>query len=344
MQRDKPVRSKQYAVAVPYSLIPVPYPFVLINLLLFAAGLAALYFGAEWLVGGASRLATSYGISPVVVGLTVVAFGTSAPELLVSGLASLEGSGDLAVGNVVGSNIANIALILGISALIRPIAVERGLVVRDVPIMIGFALLLQLLILNGGVSRLDASLLLGLFTIYMLYLFREARRESAERSAVAAEEFAKVSGDEISRVRESLLVVIGIVGLVGGAQLLVTSATDIARALGVSEVVIGLTLVAFGTSVPELAASVVASIRGEAEIVLGNIVGSNIFNVGLILGVAALIRPLPIAPSVVRIESPLMIALSVLLLPLVYTQLRLNRWEGGVLLAGYLGFVIWVLV
>ena len=317
---------------------------MLINLLLFAAGLVALYFGAEWLVGGASRLATSFGISPTVVGLTVVAFGTSAPELLVSGVASFEGSGNLAVGNVVGSNIANIALILGISALIRPIAVERGLVVRDVPIMIGFALLLQLLVLNGSISRLDASLLLALFALYMLHLFREARRESADWSTAAADEPATLPGGEISRVRESLLVVIGIVGLVGGAQLLVTSATMIARALGVSEVVIGLTLVAFGTSVPELAASVVASIRGEAEIILGNIIGSNIFNVGLIVGVAALIRPLPIAPSVVRIEGPLMIALSVLLLPLVYTQLRLNRWEGGVLLAGYLGFVIWVFV
>ncbi|MBA4156664.1 MAG: calcium/sodium antiporter [Gemmatimonadetes bacterium] len=320
---------------------------MILDLVLFAAGLAALYFGAEWLVGGASRLASSYGISPVVVGLTIVAFGTSAPELVVSGLASLRGSGDLAVGNVVGSNIANIALILGASALIRPIAVNRGLLVRDVPIMIGFAVLFLLMAWNLGISRLEGGALLALFAAYMFHVGRAARRESAEASAMVAKEkeiMEGMPGGKPKPRRDLLLTVAGTVTLVVGAQLLVGAATSIARAFGVSEIIIGMTLVAFGTSVPELAASVVASIRGEAEIVIGNIVGSNIFNVTLVLGTAALIRPLPIDASIPRLEGPLMLALSVILLPFTFTKLCLNRWEGGVLLAGYGIFIGWIVM
>lgn len=321
---------------------------MLVDLLFFVVGLVILYYGAEWLVGGASRLATSYGISPVVVGLTVVAFGTSAPELVVSALASARGSGDIAVGNVIGSNIANIALILGVSAVIRPILVHRGLIVRDLPIMIGFAVLLQLLGLNGIVSRIEGVVFLGLFVAYMLHVVRDARREASAAQELAEKERALIGqlpgGGEPKRRRDLLLTVGGTIALVAGAQLLVDGATGIARDLGVPEVVIGLTLVAFGTSVPELAASVVASLRGEAQILLGNIIGSNIFNVSLILGFAALVRPLPVAPSLLRVEGPLMIGLSVLLAPFVYTGLKLNRWEGGALLAGYVTFVVWIIM
>ncbi|CAN5566702.1 calcium/sodium antiporter [soil metagenome] len=318
---------------------------LLVDLLFFLGGLVALYFGAEWLVGGSSRLATSFGIRPVVVGLTLVAFGTSAPELVVSGLASLRGSGDLAVGNVVGSNIANIALILGISALIRPIRVHPGILVRDVPIMIGFALLFLLVALSGTIGRFEGTALLGLFALYMVHLVRDARQEANGRTPSVAEEevLELLPQKEISRPREVVLVVLGMVGLVIGAQLLVHAATSVARSLGVSEVIIGLTLVAFGTSVPELAASVVASIRAEAQIVMGNIVGSNIFNIALVLGAAAVLRPLPVDESLLYFETPLMIALSLLLLPFVY-KLCLERWEGGVLLAGYAGFLIWIFV
>jgi cation:H+ antiporter len=318
-----------------------------LDLALFAAGLTALYFGAEWLVGGASRLATSFGISPVVVGLTIVAFGTSAPELVVSGLASLRGSGDLAVGNVVGSNIANVALILGISAIIRPIAVKRGLMVRDVPIMIGFSALFLLVASNLLVSRMEGVLLLMLFLLYMLRVGLSAMRESEAARELADKEhelYQSLPGGRPKAGRDILFTVIGTVTLVVGAQMLVGSASSIARTFGVSEVVIGLTLVAFGTSVPELAASIAASVRGEAQIVIGNIVGSNIFNISLILGSAAVIRPLPIQPSILWLEGPVMVLLAVILLPFTFTRLCLNRWEGGVLLAGYAGFIAWLVV
>jgi cation:H+ antiporter len=320
---------------------------LLLDLFLFAAGLTALYFGAEWLVGGSSRLATVYGISPVVVGLTIVAFGTSAPELVVSGLASLRGNGDIAVGNVVGSNIANIALILGISALIRPIVVNRGLMVRDVPIMIGFAGLFLLMAAGGTVTRTEGGVLLGLFTAYMLYIGWETRREATQAATLVEKERAlleSLPGGRPRPGRDLVLTLVGTAVLVGGAQLLVGSATSIARVFGVPEVIIGMTLVAFGTSVPELAASVVASIRGEAQIVIGNIVGSNIFNASLILGTSALVRPLPIDPSIMRLEAPLMLGLSMILLPFTFTNLCLNRLEGGALLAGYGVFVIWIVI
>lgn len=318
---------------------------MLLDLLLFILGLVGLYFGAEWLVGGSSRLATAYGISPVVVGLTIVAFGTSAPELVVSVLASLRGNGDIAVGNVVGSNIANIALILGISALIRPIVVNRGLMVRDVPIMIGFALLFLLMVLNLGIGRWEGLLLLALFGLYMHHLARATRREAAAASELAKKEqeiVASLPGGRPRPGRDLAFAIVGTATLVVGAQLLVGAATSIAREVGIPEVIIGMTLVAFGTSIPELAASVVASLRGEAQIVIGNIVGSNIFNTSLILGAAALARPLAIDPSVLRIEGPLMLGLSVLLVPFTFTNLCLNRLEGGALLAGYGVFVFWI--
>jgi cation:H+ antiporter len=320
---------------------------LILDFVLFIAGLTALYFGAEWLVGGASRLATTYGISPVVVGLTIVAFGTSAPELVVSGLASLRGSGDIAVGNVVGSNIANIALILGVSALIRPIAVQRGLMVRDVPIMIGFSALFLVVASNLILTRLEGVLLLGLFLLYMLRVGLAAVRESEAAKELAEKEqelFDSLPGARARSGRDVLFSIIGTITLVIGAQMLVGSATSIAREFGVSEVIIGLTLVAFGTSIPELAASIAASVRGEAQIVIGNIVGSNIFNISLILGSAAVLRPLSIDPTILWFEGPVMVILSVLLLPFTFTRLCLNRLEGALLLAGYFGFIGWLVV
>jgi cation:H+ antiporter len=316
---------------------------LLLDVGMFVAGLVALYFGAEWLVGGASRIATSMGIAPLVVGLTVVSFGTSAPELVVSGLASWRDAGDIAVGNIVGSNIANIALILGAAAMIRPLAVQRGLVVRDVPIMIGTAILLQLLMWTGVITRIEGVGLLVVFVLYMLHLMRDARKEAGAARALV-EQLPDAAEAKPSRRRDVMLILVGTVGLVVGAQLLVTAASAIARDFGVSEVVIGLTLVAFGTSVPELAASVVASLKGEAQIVLGNVVGSNIFNVTLILGAASLVRPIPVDPGVVRVEGPLMIALSIGLLPLILTRRRLTRWEGALLVFGYVAFVAWLFV
>jgi cation:H+ antiporter len=310
------------------------------DLLVFTVGLCGLYFGAEWLVGGSARLAAAFGVSSFIVGLTLVSFGTSAPELLVSGLASYRGSGGLAVGNVLGSNIANIALILGVVALIFPIAVGRELIVRDLPIMIGVVALVPIFGLSGTISRLEGVLLLVFFAAYAGYLGLAARRESASVLALLREQgHPRVERREI--LQDAGIATAGLVVLALGAHLLVGSAIDIARVIGVSEVVIGLTLVAFGTSLPELAASISAARRGDAQIVIGNIVGSNIFNLSLILGAAALIRPLPVTPSTVWVDAPIVLGLSVAMLPVVYSGRRIDRWEGGVLLATYVGFLVW---
>lgn len=304
-----------------------------IQLLAFVAGLAALYWGAEWLVEGASRLARGYGISPAIVGLTVVAFGTSTPELVVSVLAAARGNGALAVGNVVGSNIANLALILGVSALIRPVAARRPLLLRDLPVMIGLGGVFLLLGADGRISPAEGGLLLAAFAAYLGLLLWEVRSGAAP-GWLASE---RVEGDRSAR--SILLALAGLAGLVAGAQLLVGAAVVIARALGASEVVIGLTLVAIGTSVPELATSVVGALRGRAELVLGNVVGSNIFNTSLVLGASALPGSLPISPAVLRVEAPLMIGFGLLVLPFALTRRRIGRWEGGALLVGYMAFV-----
>jgi cation:H+ antiporter len=309
-----------------------------LDLILFVVGLVGLYFGSEWLVEGAGRLAVSFGVSSFVVGLTVVAFGTSAPELVVSSIAAMRGNGGLAIGNVVGSNIANIALILGVAAMIQHIRVERTLLVRDVPIMIGFTLLFALLGLNGELLRWEAGLLLVLFVAYMGYIGINAGRNP--EFILPLEE---LEAERANRGRDLMLTLGGIVVLAGGAQLLVGSAIGLAREFGVPEVMIGLTMVAFGTSVPELAASVAAARRGEGQLVIGNIVGSNIFNISLILGVAGLVRPLPIDRQVLAFDAPLMIVLSLLLLPLVRSDRSVSRREGGGLLAIYVLFLVWTI-
>ncbi|CAN5642344.1 calcium/sodium antiporter [soil metagenome] len=310
-----------------------------LDLILFAIGLAGLYFGSEWLVEGAGRLAVSFGISSFVVGLTVVAFGTSAPELVVSGLASWRGNGALAIGNVVGSNIANIALILGVAAWLQPIRVERSLIVRDVPIMIAFGLLFAVLGWNGTIAMWEAALLLLLFVLYMGHVAMDARKNPEKLAPLD-----DLGLDRSRRGRDLLMTLGGIVVLAVAAQLLVSSATGIARTFGVSEVIIGLTLVAFGTSVPELAASIAAAKRGEGQLVIGNIVGSNVFNISLILGIAGLIRPLPVDAAVLTFDVPLMIALSLLLLPIVYTSRAVHRMEGVGLLAVYAAFLGWTIL
>lgn len=310
---------------------------MLLDLVVFALGLAGLYFGAEWLIGGAVRIAASLGVSSFIVGLTLVSFGTSAPELLVSGLASFQGNGGLAIGNVLGSNVANIGLILGVAALIVVIRTHEDVIGRDMPIMIGFAALVPALGWSGDISRLEGGFLLALFLAYTFFLARNARRGSVERALEGEVEVE----ESTSMGRDAAIAVFGLVVLAVGAQLLVTSAVSIATALQVPDVVIGLTLVALGTSLPELAASISAARRQEGDIVVGNIIGSNIFNVALILGVAAVIRPLPVSEQVLRVDAPIVIALSLLLFPIVYTGMRVSRREGGLLVASYVAFILW---
>jgi len=312
---------------------------------LLAAGLAALYFGAEWLVRGSARLARSYGVSTLVVGLTVVSFGSSAPELLVGVVASVQGESDVVLGNVVGSNILNIALILGIASLLRPMKVELRLLSREIPLMAAVSILLAAFALNGVVSRLDA---LALVVGFVVYLWAMTRAAAGEPAAVATEfeeyqQVASLSPSSDRHWRDAGMLIGGILALVLGARLLVGSAVYFARLLGVSNVVVGLTIVALGTSLPELATSVVAAARDEANIAMGNGIGSNIFNILCILGVSGLIRPIQVAPELMEFEIPAMVGVAIVLLPLAWHRHRLSRLSGALLLLMYVLFT-WVLV
>lgn len=319
---------------------------MLIQILAFAAGLLLLYLGAEGLVRGASRLARSLGVSALVVGLTVVAFGTSMPEMVVSTLAAARGQSDVSLGNVVGSNIVNIALILGLAAVVFPLRVELRLLAREIPLMIGVSLGLLLLMLDGDLGRVDAAVLLVAFAGYLVFVSRAARTSppTIEEEFSAFEETSLPLVVAPRRAPDVLLILLGLGALVGGAHLLVESSVFFARRMGVPELVIALTLVAAGTSLPELATSVVAAFRKSPDIAIGNIVGSNIFNILAILGVSAALWPLQAAPSLLRFDTPVMIGVAVLLLPLAWTRFELTRWEGAFLLAGYGAYLAFLLL
>ena len=314
----------------------------MLSLLGIVAGLVALFFGGNWLVKGASRLAESLGISPLIVGLTVVAIGTSAPELLVSLRAALSGSSDIAVGNIVGSNIANIGLILGLSGLIFPISVHVNLLKREIPIMIGVALLAVILFQDALVGRIDGLILLIGFAIFMIFVVISARGEQ-ENTYDISEEAVESKPEQIQRGREALRLIVGIIVLMLGAQLTVDNATELARSLGVSELVIGITLVAVGTSLPELVTSVTAAIRKESDIAIGNVVGSNIFNILGILGLTALIQPIAIAEQIVKVDSLVMLGFSLLLLPFVLDR-KLGRIEAVIFILAYIGFTAYAIL
>lgn len=315
------------------------------NFLMIAAGLAGLFFGGEWLVKGSSRLARSFGISALIIGLTIVAIGTSTPELIVSVDAALRGSSDISVGNIIGSNIANIGLILGIAGLISPMVVKTSLVRREIPIMVGVTLLLLLLVGDGTISQGDGLLLLvGMVAFISLLIYAEQRASAAEQAleaGVEAELEREIDGEVTpkQRPREALRVVLGIALLVVGARLTVDGAVALARGIGVSELVIGITLVAVGTSLPELATSVVAAFRGEADISIGNVVGSNIANILLILGVTSVISPVSVAPQIIRLDIWVALGFALVLFPFALNQ-KLVRWEAGVLLAVYIGYIL----
>lgn len=306
----------------------------LMDLLFIILGIALLYFGGDFLVRNSSLLAQRWGISPLVIGLTIVAFGTSAPELAASLTAALRGSPEIALGNVIGSNIANVALILAITALVYPLRTEAAFLRRELPIMIGSAALLLLLFLGGVLGRLEGLLLVGLLGAYLWVLF--SRQESPETELEFATEYGGKSAPLWRSASGSLL---GLALLVAGAQLLVAGATSLARGFGVPELIIGLTLVAVGTSLPELATSVIAALKREPEIALGNIVGSNIFNILFILGATALVQPIAVPYNSVALDLWVMLGISLVLLPFLMTGLRLGRREGGLLLAFYALYV-----
>ncbi len=309
--------------------------------LTLAAGLALLIAGADLLVRGAARLAVVLGVSPLIIGLTVVAYGTSSPEMAVSVASALGGQPDLTLGNVVGSNIFNVLVILGLSALIVPLAVAQQLVRLDVPLMLVTSVVTAAVAWDGQVSRADGGLLFLGAVAYTVLAIRLGRRESAVVEAEYRELEAALVGTP-HRGRRALamdgaLIVAGLLLLLLGARWLVDSAVIVARSLGVSELVIGLTVVAAGTSLPEAATSTVAALRGERDIAVGNVVGSNIFNLLAVLGLSALLSHAGVAvsPMALRVDLPVMIVVSAACLPVVASGRRIDRWEGALLLLGY---------
>jgi len=309
----------------------------MIDALLFALGLLCLLAGAELLVRGASRLALSFGLSPLVVGLTVVAFGTSAPEVAVSAGAVLDGRNDIAVGNVVGSNIFNVLVILGFSAMIAPLVVRSQVIRQEVPIMLGGSLLLMLMSRDGVIGRIDAALLFALIIAYTAFLALQARRGPQPVGQEFANDLARRAKPSSQLTMQLGLIVAGLALLVVGAGWLVDAASAFARALGVSDLVIGLTIVAAGTSLPELATSAIAALRGERDIAVGNAIGSCTFNTLGCLGISGLLADggLPIAPSVLNFDLWVMLATGFACVPVMLTERRIVRWEGALFLAYY---------
>ena len=313
------------------------------EILLFLGGVGVLYFGAEWLVRGSARLATSLGVSPIVVGLTVVSMGTSAPELVISVVASLGGNPDLAIGNVMGSNLANVGLVLGISAILRPLRVSAQVVTREVAVMLFITAALLPLIWDHHIGRLEGLLLVTMLVFYLGYVLRTAKTEGTEARENREATRKAIGLFPRTIVRDVAFVVLGVAGLVLGAFAIRESAVAIAEALGVSELVIGLTLVSIGTSLPELATCAVAALRHEADIAVGNILGSNVFNIAGVLGVTSIIGPLDFSPEVLRLEFPAVMVITVLMVPIVRHRLVIRRREGVVLLSAYLALLAFVL-
>jgi cation:H+ antiporter len=313
-----------------------------ITFVLLVAGLVLLVVGAEFLVKGASRIAAILQIPPLIIGLTIVAYGTSAPEMAVSVMSSFADQADIAVGNVVGSNIFNVLFILGISALVVPLVVTRQLIRSDVPIMIGVSVLLLVFSLDGELSRVDSIIFFAGGIAYTLSLIYQASRQKSDSED---DEFAREYGDLEARsplvwIKNLVFIVGGLGLLVLGSGWLVDSAIAIARSLGFSELIIGLTIVAAGTSLPELATSVVASVRGERDIAVGNVLGSNIFNILAVLGVSGIVAPngIQVSKEAIQFDIPVAIAVAFACLPIFYSGRRIDRWEGVLFLFYYVAY------
>jgi cation:H+ antiporter len=317
----------------------------LLPLIAVATGLAALVWGAGRFVAGASGVARHMGLSPLLIGMLVVGFGTSAPELLVSVIASLNGNPGIALGNAYGSNIANITLILGLSALLTPVIVRSSVVRREIPVLIAATLLTVVLLFDLRLSRPDALLLLAMFAGLVVWSAVATRRGAA--GPAPAEEADIGAGLPLRAAW--LWTVVGLVVLVAGSRLVVWGAVETAQALGVSDLVIGLTIVAIGTSLPELAASLVAIRRGEHDIAIGNVIGSNLFNTLAVVGLAGAIRPIAVPPELLTRDLPVMVVLTLALLPIAFgfrsdRSGRVNRVEGGALLAAFFGYTSYLAV
>ncbi len=317
---------------------------IFINLLI---GLVGLVVGGEFLVRGATRLAATLGIPSIVIGLTVVAFGTSAPELAVSLQAAFSGNADIAMANVIGSNIFNTWAILGACALVSPLIIHSQMVRREVPFMIGISFLLLGLSYNNVISRIEGMILFTILVIYLVWLIREALQQKKENRKIDLE-----SQEEFSEADKSpLAIVLSIVFLVGGlgiimvgADKLVLGASTLARALGVSDAIIGLTIVSVGTSLPEIVASLIATYKGERDLAVGNVIGSNVFNILSILGITSMVRELHVSDTLVRIDLPIMIASAILTLVFFRRGFKLSRAAGALFLSLYIGYTTFLIL
>ena len=305
-----------------------------LDIIIIVLGVAMVLKGADFLTEGAAALARRVNIPEIVIGLTIVAAGTSAPELFVSLVSALKGTPDLAVGNVVGSNTMNCMLIVGCAAIVAPMTISRSTVKKDIPFAVGASVLLMLLALNNFLGRLDGILLLVGFALFMVYSLRQAKNGQGD---------TPTEGKQRNPWLSALFIVLGLVGLVIGSNLFVDHASNLALSLGISEGVVGLTVVAGGTSLPELATSVVAARKGQSAIAIGNVIGSNVFNILLILGLTATISPLQIE-GITTIDMAVMLISVTLVWLFSFTRLKVERWEGAFLLIGYLVYLTWLIV
>lgn len=318
----------------------------MLNAIIFLIlGLILLVYAADYLVKGASHIATDLGISPLVVGLTVVAFGTSAPELAVSVMSAFKGEADLALGNVVGSNIFNVLFILGISALIVPLIVHQQLVRLDVPIMIGASLLLYGLSYDGNLSMIDGAILFVLVLGYTTFLIKQSRKEKDKEVVEEYQTEYGKHGEKPKWLRNVFFIVLGLAGLILGSRWLVEGAVFIARHFGVSELVIGLTIIAAGTSLPEVATSVIAAIKGERDIAVGNVVGSNIFNILTVLGLSSMIAPngVDVDAAALKFDIPVMIGVAIACLPIFMHNHMISRTNGAFFFLCYVAYVAYLI-
>jgi len=314
---------------------------VLLTLLYLVGGLIALILSAERFIYGASALARNLRVSPLLIGVLIVGFGTSAPEMMVSGIAAWQGNPGLAIGNAIGSNITNIALILGIAALIRPMEVHSQVLRRELPILLSAVLAGWVLLSNGRIDRLDGVLLLVAFAVMVYWMVLVAVRGRDEGPDILETEFSLEMPGKVGNGVAIIWLLVGLVVLLASSRLLVTTAVTLATEMGVSDLIIGLTIVAIGTSLPELAASVMAAIKKEDDIAIGNIVGSNTFNTLAVLGLPGLIAPGPFPPEVLTRDIPIMVLLTLVLFGMAYGLRgvgRINRPEGGFLLAVFFGY------
>jgi len=316
------------------------------NIFLFLVGLVMLYIGAEFLVRGASRLAIMMRIRPLIIGVTVVAFGTSSPEFLVSIVAAWSGKIDVAVGNIVGSNIANIGLILGLSALIKSISMDDTKITREYIWMMASGLVFWVLALNGFISRIEGAVLFMAIIIFALHLIKLSLKERKNHNTF--DEIPSES-DRLSKLSPamrisiySVKIIIGIAILVKGSDITIESATEIARVLGVSDIIIGLTLVAFGTSLPELATAMVSILKKEKAILIGNIIGSNIFNILFVAGSLSTLFSLPIKERIIRIDLLVMMLISIILMPMIYRSKKISRLSGLFLCIFYIFYILYI--